>query len=205
MTEAPSLTDALVVQTFRHIAETRMASVPVCNPRLGVAMRGWREHGGGQIGALITPWFMNLMIFPPAGEPSARRVGTGECKILPSGTYDATWGHEDAIGGYWSISLFSPMNEFADMASAIETADAALDLLFAGPPEIARAELEEAMVQPSAARDVAARLAEKEAAVVQAAAEREAAAERDADSLRRAAAVDRRALFGLRLAEEPTP
>ncbi|MEW5998584.1 MAG: [NiFe]-hydrogenase assembly chaperone HybE [Pseudomonadota bacterium] len=201
MSDAQPVTATLVEKTFRHIAETQMAGVPVCNPRLGVAMRGWRALGEEQMGVLITPWFMNLMIFPPSDSGNARRVGTASARQLPAGTFDSTWGYEQMIGGYWSVSLFSPMNEFADMAAAVDTADAALEMLFAAPPEIERAELQEAMVQPAAARDVAARLAEEEAAAAKAAAQREAGAARDTEMADRPASVDRRALFGLRRTE----
>ena len=124
MTDAPALS-ARIEGTFTRIAATRMAGVPVMNPALSVAMRGLRRHGGHWVGVLVTPWFMNLLLLPVADD-GARRVGEKTALALPSGGYEGIWGHEDALGGYWSCSLFSPMFDFADQETAVATADAAL-------------------------------------------------------------------------------
>ncbi|WP_044561258.1 [NiFe]-hydrogenase assembly chaperone HybE [Azospirillum sp. B4] len=124
MTDGPALS-ARIEAAFTRIAETRMAGVPVMNPALSVAMRGLRRHGGHWVGVLVTPWFMNLLLLPVADE-GARRVGEKMTLALPSGGYEGIWGQEDALGGYWSCSLFSPMFDFADQETAVATADAAL-------------------------------------------------------------------------------
>ena len=131
---------ARIEAVFAEIARTRMQGVPVLHPGLGVAMRGLQAHGEGRIGVLVTPWFMNLLVFP-ATDP-ASRVGEKRVLALPSGGYEAIWAHEEALGGYWAVSLFSPMFEFADMEAAIATADAALAEILtapAPPPEPAPA------------------------------------------------------------------
>jgi hydrogenase-1 operon protein HyaF len=126
MTQEPDPALAARVEaTFAMIASTRMAGVPVMNPALGVAMRGMCRHGGHDMGVLVTPWFMNLMAFPvEAGSPG--RVGEKASLALPSGAYEAIRGHEDELGSYWAVSLFSPMDQFADMDAALATADAAM-------------------------------------------------------------------------------
>lgn len=159
MEDAAALTDRIET-LFRHIAETRMAGVPVMHPGLGVAMRGLRRHGAHHVGVLVTPWFMNLIFVPVMAEGTARRVGMKTELALPSGLYEAIWSHEEALGGYWSVSLFSPMGDFADMAGAVATADATLALLFAEAEAPERADFYEAMVAPGAARDAEQRLAE---------------------------------------------
>jgi rubredoxin len=58
---------------FAGIATTRMAGVPVLNPALGVAMRGWQAVEPFELGVLVTPWFMNLLAVPQAGGPAAAR------------------------------------------------------------------------------------------------------------------------------------
>lgn len=160
-----ALTDRIET-LFRHIAQTRMAGVPVMHPGLGVAMRGLRPYGTHHVGVLVTPWFMNLIFLPMVQSEQGRRVGTRGDMMLPSGRYEALWSHEDALGGYWSVSLFSPMGEFADMASAVETADATLDLLFAEAEAPERSDFYEAMVAPGAGRDAEQRLAEPEPVLV---------------------------------------
>lgn len=189
---------AQVEAVFVHIAETRMAGVPVLNGALGVALRGFQDMAGDRVGVLVTPWFMNLICFPPDGRSAVRRVGTQAGRRLPSGVYDAVWNHEDALGGYWSISLFSPMHQFADMDAAVATADATLALMLAADADededdAVRDAAREVSVLPAAPVDVEARLA---LADHQAAAD--AAKQAEEDSERAAPALDRRALLGLR-------
>lgn len=202
-----------IEQQFRLIAETRMQGVPILNPALGVAMRGLRLHEGYHAGILVTPWFMNLMLLPVDQSTHGRRVGVTSDIALPSGIYDAMWCHEEALGGYWSVSLFSPMQDFADMEGAVATADATLDLLFARDEAVDDNGWMEASVQPAAARGVEARIAEQAAEAERMATERLAneqlAAVREAERERSlepdGEAVDneqpdlrRRAMFGLR-------
>jgi [NiFe] hydrogenase assembly HybE family chaperone len=124
-----------VEAVFADIAQTRMAGVPVMNDALGVAMRGACERDGWRIGVLVTPWFMNVMAFATIEEAPAR-VGEKRHIALPSGAYEAIQGHEQALGFYWSISLFSPMFEFATMEAAIATADAAMAEIMAAPEPV---------------------------------------------------------------------
>jgi [NiFe] hydrogenase assembly HybE family chaperone len=128
---------ARVEAVFHAIAATRMAGVPVLNPALDVAMRGTCRHAGYDLGVLITPWFMNLMAFPLEGEAPVR-VGAKMDLALPSGAYEAIRGHEVELGGYWMVSLFSPMDDFESMEAAIVTADAAMaEIMTAPEPETA--------------------------------------------------------------------
>jgi [NiFe] hydrogenase assembly HybE family chaperone len=124
---------ARVEAVFRVIAATRMAGVPVLNPALDVAMRGLCRHGAHDLGVLVTPWFMNLMAFGIDAEFPVR-VGEKMDLALPSGAYEAIRGHEAELGGYWMVSLFSPMDDFESMEAAIATADAAMAEIMT-PPE----------------------------------------------------------------------
>lgn len=186
---------------FRLIAETRMAGIPVMNTALGVAMRGLGRVGDKHVGILVTPWFMNILFLPLRAPDPAPVIGAKAQMLLPSGSYEAIWNHEEVLGGYWSCSLFSPMFEFADMDSAVATADAAIEELMAKPEQAEREDVCEAMVMPAAPRDAATRMAEAEAAE-QAKREAEEAAAREEEKKRRG--VDRRALFGLRREVEGT-
>lgn len=109
---------------FGAIAETRMAGLPVMNPALSVAARGFEPCGEHRVGVLTTPWFMDLILIPSDAPP--RRVGEKATFTLPSGTYECVWGYEDGVGGYWCCSLFSPMFQFADWDTALTATDAAL-------------------------------------------------------------------------------
>jgi [NiFe] hydrogenase assembly HybE family chaperone len=124
---------------FRDI-ETRMNGLPFINPRLGieaVAFAPWKHYW---LGAMVTPWSMNLMLL--AGDPTAwRSLTPGEKRryVFPAGNYDFVSAHDLAIGEYFVCSLFSPVLEFADHATAVETARLARAALF----DVAQAEAAE--------------------------------------------------------------
>jgi len=109
------------------------AALQRMNRALRVEARGFARMRDSWAGMLITPWFMNVMIVPD--DAPTRQIGTKTTQMLPSGQYEAVWGHEEALGGFWSISLFSPMFEFEDHASAVATADAALNEMMAIPDQ----------------------------------------------------------------------
>lgn len=119
---------------FREIAATRMAGVPVQNERLAVQAVGFQPlAGGGALGVLVTPWFMNLLRLPAEGEvppvPGASRTHA----VGPE-RFDFIGAHEEGFGGFEACSLFSPMFEFADHAAAVATAAEVLAIL-RRPPE----------------------------------------------------------------------
>lgn len=148
---------AQIEAVFSDIAQTRMVGVPVMNDALGVAMRGACVTDGWRMGVLVTPWFMNLMAVAPDDDAPAR-VGEKRNLALPSGAYEAIRGYEEAIGFYWSVSLFSPMFEFATMEAAIATADAAMAEIMTAPAP------PEPDVQPALSRRALFRLPREDAA-----------------------------------------
>lgn len=116
---------------FRVIHAERMRGLPLANEALAVEAVGFAPWDAHWLGILVTPWCMNLVLLPreaaawqsvPAGAKLAYR--------FPAGVYEFVSGREDAIGEYQACSLFSPMFEFADHASARLTAEAALAALF---------------------------------------------------------------------------
>ena len=120
--------------TFSAIQQTRMDGVPVMNDKLSVKAIGFHSWNNNQLGILITPWFMNLMLLSQDDfqatnkQKSANylKVGSIQPHVFPSGTYDFVVGYEEGIGHYQSCSLFSPMFEFEDQTSAELTAKEAL-------------------------------------------------------------------------------
>lgn len=125
-TPAPALE-----RRFGEILAGPMRDVPMLNPALRVQAVGFRPWGAHWLGVLVTPWFMSLMLLPrdraacpPVGERESRPF------VFPAGVFEFI-GHRDAsLGEYQACSLFSPMAEFADQASAVATAAAALTALF---------------------------------------------------------------------------
>ena len=115
---------------FRRIQEERMQGIPLLNPALDVAAVGFTQWQGRWVGAMLTPWFLNLMMLPkdPDGwEP----LGEGEKRVveMPSGDYRFAGGFEESIGPYQFVSLLSPVTDIPDQASALSTARDLIPLL----------------------------------------------------------------------------
>jgi len=128
-------------RVFEEVRTTRMAAVPILNARLRVEAVGFREWRGARVGALVTPWSVNLVIVAAPGQALASlRTGVAECWSFPSGDYEF-YGHaEPSIGQYRQCSLVSPVLEFSSHADAVAAARAALDALFtpAEPRRVSR-------------------------------------------------------------------
>lgn len=118
---------------FSDIAKTRMADVPILNHALSVKALGFQKVAFGNhsmtIGALITPWFLNLIAISDDeadlathGQAVTETVALG----LPGGAFDFLVSDEPALGRYAACSLFSPMFEFKDQETVIAVAEASL-------------------------------------------------------------------------------
>jgi [NiFe] hydrogenase assembly HybE family chaperone len=115
---------------YRHIAQTRMADLPVYNHHLAVEAIGFQRYGDGWLGIMVTPWFMNAVLTP--AQPGAWddiRDGIKVTRALPSGSYEFVAGHIDGIGTILNCSLFSPMFEFEEQEAVVEAAKAAMGAL----------------------------------------------------------------------------
>ncbi len=117
----------LLESTFENILLHKMQDIPILNNKLKVQAVGFTCWQGYDFGALITPWFMNLILLPQDSK-IIEFTTIGEIKNIkfPSGYYDFIVNVENNIGKYLSCSLFSPMFEFEDQAAAELTAINAL-------------------------------------------------------------------------------
>jgi [NiFe] hydrogenase assembly HybE family chaperone len=119
-------------RTFARIQTTRMQGIPLLNPALRVAAIGFapcreREGAHGVLGALLTPWFLNLVWAPQDG--AVPPVGVTHWLALASGEYEFLGAYEDGLGSFAMASLYSPVFEFTAQEDAVAVATAALDLL----------------------------------------------------------------------------
>jgi len=108
-----------LVATYRHVAATRMHGLPFVNPALAVEAVGFAPWEGRWLGVLVTPWCINLVLAPL--DPSAwRPLGQGEkrCYRFPAGDYAFIGAIEPGVGEFQLCSLFSPVLEFEDQATA---------------------------------------------------------------------------------------
>jgi [NiFe] hydrogenase assembly HybE family chaperone len=114
-------------------AEARMRGLPIYNQALSVELIGFRREGADLVGIVLTPWCMNIVVVP-GGEIEALREGQTRARSFPSGKYDFTGGRLDGVGAIELCSLFSPMDEFAEMEVARLVAKSAIEGLYEAPP-----------------------------------------------------------------------
>lgn len=112
----PGEPEATLERVYRQIMTERMAGLPLLNPALTVRAIGFRPWNDGQIGVMLTPWFMNLMRLP--FHPDGLAPGQHLTYRFPSGDYRFTAGEEPGIGPYHMCSLYSPVFQFEDQATA---------------------------------------------------------------------------------------
>jgi len=123
---------------FRRIARDAMAGVPMLHPGLRVQAVGFERRDGHWLGALVTPWFLNLVLVPAdAAERTPARPEGRVFKRFAAGDLAFLGNDEPEVGEFLSCSLFSPMSAFADQAAAVATARAALAMLHVPPPDAA--------------------------------------------------------------------
>lgn len=125
----------LLEAAFARIERERMAGLPLLQPGLRVQAVDFMRWHGQWLGALVTPWFLNLVLVPGDAQ-GWRSVADGERVFHRFGAGDFAFlgGHEDEVGEFQTCSLVSPMADFADQAAACATARAALRMLHVERP-----------------------------------------------------------------------
>ncbi|MFO1217976.1 MAG: [NiFe]-hydrogenase assembly chaperone HybE [Burkholderiaceae bacterium] len=125
---------AAVEAAFSRIERDRMQSVPILNPALRVQALPFERWHGQWLGALVTPWFLNLMLVPGDADGwRSAREGERVFHRFAAGAFAFLGGTENEIGEFQSCSLVSPMTQFTDQVSAMATARAALAMLHVQP------------------------------------------------------------------------
>ncbi len=125
--------DTLVAH-FQIIYRDRMQGLPIVNPAIHVEAVGfsdWQEH---ELGVLITPWFMNLLISPGSEEWAGAQQGDLVACQFPSGECEMTVCDDETLGRYLSAVLFRTMADFPDQSIARAVAAEALTQMLSDPP-----------------------------------------------------------------------
>ncbi|EXI90667.1 MAG: Hydrogenase-2 operon protein HybE [Candidatus Accumulibacter regalis] len=93
---------------------------------------------GDWVGAVITPWFINLFIVPGGGDLWSDRPSGERCRLVfPIGPLEFI-ADDDAsaeVPAYQYCPLFAPPGQFASQAAARAGAMAALNAMFGMPDE----------------------------------------------------------------------
>jgi len=132
MPDAIDLPDpsARLVAAYREVA-ARMRPLNVYNAALDVEAVAFAPWDEAWLGVMLTPWFMNIMLLP-RNRVRWRPLATGTKRHyhFPAGAYEFVGASDSAIGEYQVCSLFSPLHEFSDHATAKQVATLAREALF---------------------------------------------------------------------------
>lgn len=123
----------LLRMAFQRIASTRMAGMPLLNPKVHVATIGFVPWKDVWIGVLVTPWFINLVAVSADREVLRLPVDACNTWSFPSGEFAMMGSEEAECGCFQFCSLFSPVLEFADQLEAESTGLAVIQELFTHP------------------------------------------------------------------------
>lgn len=121
---------------YRRIWETSMRDMPFVNHALSIAAIGFRRYEGDWVGAVVSPWFLNLFILPGGGSLWSDRASGDRVKIpLPVGTLEfiADYDPDGDIPAYQYCPLFVSVSQFTSHESAMTAAEEALEVLFSVP------------------------------------------------------------------------
>ena len=111
-----------LVERFEQTYRDHMEGLPIVNKALQVEAIGFRDFEDHQLGVLVTPWFMNLVLLPGNDAWSDAAQGDLSAIAFPSGPVDFTVCHDDALGTYLSAVLFSSVADVPDQARAQQLA-----------------------------------------------------------------------------------
>jgi [NiFe] hydrogenase assembly HybE family chaperone len=119
-----------VVERYRFIHEERMQGLPFVNTALHVEAVGFCSFDEHQVGVLITPWFMNLVLLLGSDIGSRLKQGSKSTLRFPSGPIEFTTAQDEVLGPYLTAVLFSSVAEFPDQYTAKVIALEVLQELF---------------------------------------------------------------------------
>ena len=116
---------------FARVLAEKMHGLAFVNPKIAVEAVGFAPWKHYWLGVMLTPWAMNLLLAPREVE-RWRPLPPGDKRryVFAAGEFDFISARDDAIGDFLICSLYSPVLQFADHATARETARLALMALF---------------------------------------------------------------------------
>ena len=124
----------LLAAWFREQAAPRMADLPFCRSDIPVQACGFQRFEGQWIGALLTPWMLDLVVMPgPDQQWEPRQVGDALGLRFPAGDIRFRVADPAPDLPLLSCSLLSPLPQTLSAADALSTATDVLRLLLALP------------------------------------------------------------------------
>lgn len=123
-----------LVARFQYIDQERMQDLPIYNKALTVEAVDFQPVAHGWLGALITPWFINVVLLYNDDPPPAE-LGQLVVQQLPSGELDFMVGEDEVLGRYDFLSLASPVLEYKNQQAARHEARTRLQQLLTPQPQ----------------------------------------------------------------------
>ena len=129
----------LIQKFYERVWREQFHDMPFINPALSVEAIGFRQVQGDWVGAVVTPWFLNLYLLPGGGAlwedlPS----GEQRSVVFPVGSLDFIADNnpnpEAPITAYQYCPLMHPVQNLPDQATARQAALDALAALMQPPP-----------------------------------------------------------------------
>jgi len=121
---------AALVALYEDVQRSTMQGLPIVNPALAVEAVAFAPWDGRWLGIMVTPWFMNVVLAPL--DPHAWQplpMGEKRFEPLPAGDFEFIGAFDERVGEFRICSLFSPVLEFDDQATARFVARTARDAL----------------------------------------------------------------------------
>ncbi|MCW8916901.1 MAG: [NiFe]-hydrogenase assembly chaperone HybE [Magnetovibrio sp.] len=141
------LTASQLVACYQRIDHDRMRDLPLRNDALVVEAVGFCHWQGLQLGVMISPWFINLVLVAGAQTDwSSYRPGHKVEYGFPAGCYDFVHSELERFGPIQTCSLMSPVVDIQDQDTARAIAEDVMRLLFEAPQSV---ELQDAIPKAS--------------------------------------------------------
>jgi [NiFe] hydrogenase assembly HybE family chaperone len=108
---------------FRKIEQEQMQGMPVLNPAMQVQAVGFVEWQGRQMGIMITPWFMSLIMLSCTDDDwDALPIGQAHEHEFPEKKFKFVLNEFEGIGRCQIHALHSPMSKFESHQAALDEA-----------------------------------------------------------------------------------
>jgi [NiFe] hydrogenase assembly HybE family chaperone len=130
---------ALLTRFYDRVWREQMHDLPFVNPALSVEAIGFQRYEGDWVGAMVTPWFLNIFLIPgggtlwrdmPSGEQRTVAFPVGELDFIA----DNNPNPEAPITAYQYCPLMHPVQHLPDQATARQAARDAMAALMRPPP-----------------------------------------------------------------------
>jgi [NiFe] hydrogenase assembly HybE family chaperone len=121
---------AELARHFEAIYREQMQGLPIVNPKLEVEAVDFCDYEGCQLGVLITPWFMNLVILPNHENWVDSPQGSTSNIYFPSGPIEFTTSQDETLGSFLTAVLFRTVSDIPEQGIAREIASQVMRDLF---------------------------------------------------------------------------